>query len=78
MKRFLGFFLTLSLAGSLAYAQSTMPAMGANTPKGEVAKTDASINQTSAETRSNASSKTKMSTGKRKTKTVKTKSISTM
>ena len=34
-----------------AFAQSTMPAIGANTPKGEVAKTDASINPRSATTR---------------------------
>jgi hypothetical protein len=62
MKRTLSFLLALGIAGITAHAQSTMPAMGANTPKGEVAKTDASLNQTSGADKSNTSTK---STGKR-------------
>jgi hypothetical protein len=57
MKRILSLLLALGLASATAHAQSTMPAMGANTPKGEVAKTDASINQTTGMDKSNASTK---------------------
>jgi len=54
MKRTLSFLLTLGIASVTAHAQSTMPAMGTNTPKGEVAKTDASINQASVADKGNA------------------------
>jgi hypothetical protein len=74
MKRILSLLLVLGLAGAAAHAQSTMPAIGANTPKGEVAKTDASINQTTEMDKSNASTK---GAGKRtnKVKTKKTKAV---
>ncbi|RZK21931.1 MAG: hypothetical protein EOO56_10335 [Hymenobacter sp.] len=74
MKRFLSLLATLILTGALAHAQSTMPAMGTNTPKGEVAKTDASINQTSAADRTNTNGKKKSTSSKRvhKTKTTTT------
>jgi hypothetical protein len=69
MKRILSFLLVLGLASATAHAQSTMPAIGANTPKGEVAKTDASINQTTGMDKSNASVKgTSKRTNKVKTK----------
>ncbi|RYE90713.1 MAG: hypothetical protein EOO37_02255 [Cytophagaceae bacterium] len=68
MKRIFGLFMVLSTCGSVAYAQSTMPAMGANTPKGEVAKTDASVNQTSGMDKSNASKSTGKRTDKAKAK----------
>jgi hypothetical protein len=42
----LSFLLVLGLASATAHAQLMMPAMGANTLKSKVAKTDASINQT--------------------------------
>ena len=44
MKSFLSLLSGACLLAATAHAQTTMPAMGANTPKGEVAKTDASIN----------------------------------
>ena len=79
MKRIFGLFVVLSTFSSAAYAQSTMPAMGANTPKGEVAKTDASLNQTNAAERNNATTKSTKSSGKqmRKPKTPKSKSTTT-
>jgi hypothetical protein len=52
MKRILSLLCALSLIGASAYAQSTMPAIGTNTPKGQVAKTDASLNQAGADTSS--------------------------
>lgn len=78
MKFFLSSLLAFGLAAATAHAQSTMPAIGANTPKGEVAKTDASINQ--AGSRTNASSKTKGTANKRmrKTKMKATKPTDTM
>jgi hypothetical protein len=45
----------LGLTSAAAHAQSTMPAMGTNTPKGEVTKTDASLNQSNGMDKSNAS-----------------------
>jgi len=45
-----------------------MPTMGANTPKGEVAKTDASINQTTGIDKSNASKGTTKRPNKTKAK----------
>jgi hypothetical protein len=50
MKRILSLVFALSLASSASHAQSTMPAIGTNTPKGQVAKTDASLNQAPADT----------------------------
>lgn len=44
MKRSASLLAAVCLFAAPAFAQSTMPAYGANTPKGEVAKTDASIN----------------------------------
>jgi hypothetical protein len=52
MKRILSLLFALSLVASASHAQSTMPAIGTNTPKGQVAKTDASLNQASADTSS--------------------------
>lgn len=69
MKILLSSALVFGLALATAHAQSTMPAMGANTPKGEVAKTDASLNQTAAGRRTNTNSKSKDMTGKRMGKT---------
>jgi hypothetical protein len=50
MPRIFSLLIALSLASSVSYAQSTMPAIGTNTPKGQVAKTDASLNQAPADT----------------------------
>jgi hypothetical protein len=50
MQRILSLAIALSLTATTAFAQSTMPAMGTNTPKGQVAKTDASVNQAGADT----------------------------
>jgi hypothetical protein len=72
MKRILSLLLALGLASATAHAQSTMPAMGANTPKGEVAKTDASVNQTTGMDKSNASKGTSKRASKMKTKKSKT------
>lgn len=47
MKLFLSLLGGACLLAATALAQTTMPAVGANTPKGEVAKTDASLNQRS-------------------------------
>ncbi|NML66236.1 hypothetical protein HHL22_13570 [Hymenobacter sp. RP-2-7] len=63
MKLFLSLACGACLLGATAHAQSTMPAMGANTPKGEVAKTDASINPRRATT--NTSKKTSKASGKK-------------
>lgn len=80
MKRILSLLLTLGAISFAANAQSTMPAIGTNTPKGEVAKTDASVNQVNAADRVNSSSKMTKSSSKRagKMKTTKTKTTSTM
>ena len=66
MKLFLSFLGGTCLLGATALAQSTMPAMGANTPKGEVAKTDASLNQRRATT--NDSKKAPKSAAKKPSK----------
>ena len=71
MKRLLGLLSACCLLSATVYAQSTMPAMGANTPKGEVAKTDASVNQTDATQTSNASMKTKKSSSGKHTHKMK-------
>jgi hypothetical protein len=53
MKRILSFLLVLGFASATTHAQLTMPAMGANTLKSKVAKTD----QTTGIDKSNASIK---------------------
>jgi hypothetical protein len=63
MKRILSLLCALSLTGTAAYAQSTMPAIGTSTPKGRVAKTDASLNQAPADT--STANKKNMKSGKR-------------
>jgi hypothetical protein len=63
MKRILSLLFALGLTVSTSYAQSTMPAIGTNTPKGQVAKTDASLNQAAADT--STANRKNMKQGKR-------------
>lgn len=73
MKRISGLLAAACLLAAPAFAQSTMPAIGANTSKGEVAKTDASVNARRAT--DTTSRKGSMRSGKmQKTKTKGAKS----
>lgn len=63
------------LLAAPAFAQSTMPAYGANTPKGEVAKTDASINARSSAKGEDSTRQRKMAKGGHKMKMKHAKGI---
>lgn len=62
MKFLFGILCGACLLGATAHAQTTMPAVGASTPRGQVAKTDASINSRAAV--SNDSKKAAKASGK--------------